>query len=74
MGALDSDADAYNDEKPAHQVTLNNYYMGETEVTQALWQAVMGSNPSYHIGDLQRPVEQHERNCKVPCAGLLCSA
>ena len=31
--------------------------MGETEVTQELWQAVMGSNPSYFIGS-QRPVEQ----------------
>jgi formylglycine-generating enzyme required for sulfatase activity len=29
-----------------HQVTLSSYYIGQTEVTQALWQAVMGSNPS----------------------------
>jgi formylglycine-generating enzyme required for sulfatase activity len=41
-----------------HTVTLSDYYIGETEVTQALWQAVMGSNPSYFTGDLQRPVEQ----------------
>lgn len=34
-------------EKPVHQVTLSNYYIGQTEVTQQLWQAVMGSNPSY---------------------------
>lgn len=32
------------------------YYIGETEVTQELWQAVMGSNPSYFMGN-QRPVE-----------------
>lgn len=35
------------DEKPVHSVTLNGYYIGETEVTQALWETVMGSNPSY---------------------------
>ena len=57
MGSPDSDSDAYSDEKPAHQVTLSSYYIGETEVTQALWQAVMGSNPSYFTGDMQRPVE-----------------
>ena len=36
-----------NDEKPVHQVTLSDYYIGQTEVTQELWQAVMGSTPSY---------------------------
>ena len=36
--------DGYEDEKPVHQVTLtNDYYIGETEVTQELWEAVMGS-------------------------------
>ena len=48
-----------------HTVTLDNYYIGETEVTQALWQAVMGSNPSRFTGDLQRPVERVSYNdCK----------
>lgn len=32
-----------SDEKPAHSVTLSDYYIGETEVTQALWKAVMGT-------------------------------
>ena len=45
-----------DDEKPAHKVTLSNYYIGETEVTQALWKAVMGSNPSDFKGD-NLPVE-----------------
>ena len=36
--------------------TISSYYIGETEVTQALWQAVMGSNPSYFSGN-NRPVE-----------------
>ena len=40
-----------------HQVTLSDYYIGETEVTQELWSAVMGSNPSYFTGNMQRPVE-----------------
>ena len=43
---------------PAHQVTLSSYSIGETEVTQELWVAVMGSNPSYYTGDLNMPVEQ----------------
>jgi len=38
--------DCYGNEKPAHTVTLSTYYIGETEVTQELWKAVMGSNPS----------------------------
>jgi len=50
-------SDAWDDEKPAHQVTLSGYSIGQTEVTQELWQAVMGSNPSSFTGDLQRPVE-----------------
>ncbi len=49
-----SDADDY--EKPKHQVTLSSYAIGETEVTQELWAAVMGSNPSYFSGN-QLPVE-----------------
>ena len=49
--------DGYEWEKPVHQVTLSDYYIGETEVTQELWSAVMGSNPSYFYGNMQRPVE-----------------
>ena len=44
MGATaEQGSDAYSDEKPTHQVTLSDYYIGETEVTQKLWQAVMGT-------------------------------
>ena len=58
MGATsEQGSDAYDDEKPAHQVTLSSYYIGETEVTQALWQAIMGSNPSRFKGS-NLPVEQ----------------
>ena len=37
--------------------TISDFMMGETEVTQELWQAVMGSNPSHFKGNLQCPVE-----------------
>ncbi|MDO4971066.1 MAG: SUMF1/EgtB/PvdO family nonheme iron enzyme, partial [Bacteroidales bacterium] len=50
-------SDAYDDEKPTHQVTLSEYSIGKTEVTQALWEAVMGSNPSSCKGN-NLPVEQ----------------
>lgn len=50
-------ADSYSDELPAHEVTItDDYYIGETEVTQELWTKVMGDNPSYFKGS-KRPVE-----------------
>ena len=58
MGATsEQGSDALDREKPAHQVTLSPYYIGETEVTQELWEAVMGSNPSNFKG-AKRPVEK----------------
>ena len=42
--------------RPVHQVTLSEYYIGQTEVTQELWTAVMGSNPSYYAVSNQQPV------------------
>ena len=48
--------DCWDDEKPAHSVTLSGFYMGKYEVTQAQWKAVMGSNPSRFKGD-NLPVE-----------------
>lgn len=57
MGATsEQGSDAYGDEKPAHSVSVSTFYIGETEVTQVLWQAVMSSNPSYFKGSLH-PVE-----------------
>ena len=59
MGATpEQGEEARDNEKPVHQVTLSDYNIGQTEVTQELWLAVMGINPSYHVGDLQRPVEK----------------
>ena len=44
MGAADDDPEAYDDEKPAHQVTISyDYFIAETLLTQALWTAVMGT-------------------------------
>ena len=57
MGATSEMENPYSDEKTTHQVTLSSYYIGETEVTQALWKAVMGSNPSAFKGD-NLPVEK----------------
>ena len=57
MGATSEQEDeADGDEKLVHSVTLSSYYIGKTEVTQALWQAVMGSNPS-HFKGADLPVE-----------------
>ena len=68
MGATDEQIDeARRNEFPAHQVTITyDYYIGQTEVTQELWLAVMGCNPSEFQGDLQRPVENVSRfDCAI---------
>ena len=52
MGSNDGDSD----EQTVHTVTLDSYYIGETEITQAQWRAIMGTNPSLYTGD-NRPVE-----------------
>lgn len=59
MGAtVEQGDDVRYSEKPAHSVTLSSYYIGETEVTQALWTAVMKKNPTFYSyrGD-NKPVE-----------------
>ena len=58
MGAT-SEQGSYADaaEKPTHKVTVSSFYIGQTEVTQELWQAVMGSNPSNFKG-AKLPVER----------------
>ena len=56
-GTPEQGSDVYSDEKPVHEVTLSDYYMGKYEVRQSEWEAVMGSNPSRFKGaDL--PVER----------------
>ena len=77
MGATaEQGSDVEIDEKPTHEVTLSSYCIGQTEVTQALWQAVMGNNPSkgnggYYGTNLQRPVEMVSWNdCQTLIAEL----
>lgn len=59
MGATEEQGtlDPWDDEYPLHTVRLLSYYIGKFEVTQGLWEAVMGSNPSsFKKGD-NYPVE-----------------
>lgn len=60
MGATaEQESDAADWEHPAHKVTISKgYYVGETEVTQGLWKAVMGENPSFFRNGDNYPVEQ----------------
>jgi formylglycine-generating enzyme required for sulfatase activity len=68
------------DESPVHSVTLTGaFYMGQYEVTQAQWQARMGSNPSYFVArpengntaNTNRPVEQVSWNQIAGTGGFL---
>ena len=57
MGATNKQSsDAHSDERPAHNVTLSSYFIGEVLVTQKLWQKVMGKFPSFLKGE-DNPVE-----------------
>ena len=55
------DKEAASGEGPVHSVRVSGFYMGETEVTQALWKVVMGNNPSEWRGD-NLPVENVSYN------------
>ncbi|NMA03060.1 MAG: formylglycine-generating enzyme family protein [Clostridia bacterium] len=57
MGAADSDIEAFDFEKPAHQVTLDSYKIGKFPVTQKQWESIMETNPSYYKSE-DRPVER----------------
>ena len=57
MGSPDSEADR-KDNEYQHQVTLSSFKMSKYEVTQAQWEAIMGSNPSNFKSCPQCPVEQ----------------
>ncbi len=54
---MGDDRSEYSREKPAHRVKVPSFYMGKYPVTQRLYEAVMGENPSHFKGP-QRPVEQ----------------
>jgi len=57
MGATEEQGEfAQENEFPAIEQTVDDYWIGETEVTQELWEAEMGYNPSFFKG-AQLPVE-----------------
>jgi formylglycine-generating enzyme required for sulfatase activity len=59
MGSPDDEAGRDSDEGPRHRVRLTaGYWLADTACTQALWQAVMGENPSHFKDDPMKPVEQ----------------
>ena len=49
--------DCFDNEKPTHQVTLSDYYIGKYEITQTQWTTVMQNNPSVFIDCDSCPVE-----------------
>lgn len=64
-GTSEQGSDAMSDEMPTHSVTINSFCIGETEVTQMLWEIVMKSNPSFNNA-LNKPVEKVSwRDCKI---------
>ena len=69
MGATsEQGSEAWDEEKPVHQVTLSSFSIGRYEVTQDEWQAVMGNNPSNFKGS-KRPVENVSWN---DCQEFIC--
>lgn len=59
-----------DEEAQKHKVTLSDYMIGETEIPQSIWEAIMGSNPSRHVGP-NYPVEQISWNgCQLFIARL----
>ncbi|HCQ21006.1 MAG: Sulphatase-modifying factor protein [Aphanizomenon flos-aquae LD13] len=57
MGSPENEERRYDNESPQHQVTVPSFFMGKYPVTQAQYQAIMGTNPSYFKGS-NRPVER----------------
>ena len=58
MGSPGNELGRTSNEEPVHEVKIDyDFYLSETEVTQAQWQAVMGSNPSYFKDSPDHPVD-----------------
>jgi formylglycine-generating enzyme required for sulfatase activity len=60
-----------NTESPQHQVNNSGFYLGQTQVNQAQWQAIMCNNPSYLKGNDRLPVERASWLDAMPCFSLL---
>lgn len=68
MGSPDSEVGRDPDESPVHTVRITRaYYIGETEVTQPQWRAVMGDNPSWHPGEGMPVTRVSWPNCEEFC-------
>jgi len=50
--------DWYSDEAPAHLVSVTSFEMSPFEITQGLYETIIGTNPSYNSADPSAPVEQ----------------
>lgn len=61
MGSPESERGRNSNEGPQHQVTVQSFYIGKYEVTQAQWQQVMGTHPSVYI-----PSDHNENDLPVP--------
>lgn len=57
MGCHEAAEDCSKNEKPAHRVCLDGFWIGAYEVDQYLWKSIMGYNPSRFSSDLSHPVE-----------------
>ena len=61
--------DCYRNESPSHYVKISDFFITKYEVTQGLWKAVMGNNPSYFSGNDYYPVESVSWNDIVGTSG-----
>jgi len=58
MGCGNWTSDCFSDEKPVHEICVDGFWMGKTEVTQGQWEKVMGDNPAeFKKGD-NYPIEK----------------
>jgi formylglycine-generating enzyme required for sulfatase activity len=57
MGCSEGDAECFDNEKPVHEVVIKGFWLGQTELTQAAYQRVVETSPSYFKG-AQLPVER----------------
>ena len=71
MGSPEGELGRWQDEGPQHEVELSEgYWLADTQCTQALWEAVMGQNPSRFV-DPKNTVEQVSWNdCQEFLRGL----
>lgn len=58
MGCTPEQEECHDSERPVHQVEVNSFELSKYEVTQEVWVAIMGKNPSHFQNCPQCPVEQ----------------